>query len=555
VIELGKQPLVLVQCGWSGDRQLIGQMLRTLGADDRPMTSTSELRRLLAEDRVDLVLADTAAGHGLLGDLLRVLDGQPEARDMPVVLLAEPEELPALAALTARRFNVVLLTKPMERESLVAAIQAGLRFQARHRQNRELLRRLAAANAELERRRAEAAEESRRKTRFLAAVSHDIRTPVNALVLSSQLLRLVARDRPGSAEVPKLIESLHSGASSLVELVNDLMDIVRYDQGKLDFVDTDFSLGEFLPRTLEGLRPLAEQKGLTLTGCVSTPRAILRADAVKLARVVGNLVSNAIKFTEEGSIWVTARADRRSGVILTVRDTGCGIPAEMRESIFDEFQQLRNPERDRTKGTGLGLSICRRLVTGMGGDIRVIGAPGQPGSTFQVTLPAGRVLAEAPAEGPGREAPADEEEARFAGRVLVVEDHESSRQALQRLLQQFGLTADVAANGREALAQMERQRPDLVLLDLMMPVMGGMETLRALRQRPDWSDLPVVILTGDLRKTRDADLRAAGATAFLSKPVALPELTTILRRFVRPAADPGRGEGAPGEVRPSSRPA
>jgi CheY-like chemotaxis protein len=358
------------------------------------------------------------------------------------------------------------------------------------------------------------------------------------MVLSCQLLRILARDHPESAEVQELIDGLHSGASSLVELVNDLMDIVRYDQGKLEFTDTDFSLEEFLPRTLEGLRPLAEQKGLTLTGCVPTPRTVLRADAVKLARVVRNLVSNAIKFTEDGGIWVTARADRRNGVLLTVRDTGCGIPAEMRESIFDEFQQLRNPERDRTKGTGLGLSICRRLVTGMGGEIRVLGTPGQPGSTFQVTLPAGRVVAAtAPEEESGREAPADQEGTRFDGRVLVVEDHESSRQALQRLLQRFGLTTDAAANGREALAQLERTRPDLVLLDLMMPEMGGLETLRALRQHPDWSALPVVILTGDLRKPRDTDLRAAGASACLSKPVALPELTTILRRFMHPAAN------------------
>ncbi|HEX8202374.1 MAG TPA: response regulator, partial [Isosphaeraceae bacterium] len=218
--------------------------------------------------------------------------------------------------------------------------------------------------------------------------------------------------------------------------------------------------------------------------------------------------------------------------------------------------QLRNPERDRSKGTGLGLSICRRLVTGMGGDIRVLATPGQPGSTFQVALPPGRVVAEAAAAGPDdhREDPVEDSGGRFAGRVLVVEDHESSRRTLRRLLQRYGLTADVAANGREALAQMERQRPDLVLLDLMMPEMGGLETLRAVRQRPDWSALPVVILTGDLRKPRDTDLRAAGASACLSKPVSLPELTTILRRFVPPADDHARRAGPPGDVTVAPRP-
>lgn len=539
--EFGNQPLVLVQSGWTGDREAVGQLLRSLGAEDLPMLATPELRRLLADDRIDLVLADTAAGHGPLGDLLRVLDGQPEARDLPVVLLAESGELPALAELTARRFNVVLLTKPVDREPLVAAIQAGLRFQARHRQNRELLRRLAAANAELERRRAEAADEARRKTRFLAAVSHDIRTPVNAMVLSCQLLRIVARDDPDSAEVQELIEALHAGASSLVELVNDLMDLVRYDQGKLEFAEIDFALCDLLQRTVEGLRPLAEQKGLTLTGRALTPGTVLRADPVKLARVVQNLVANAIKFTEEGGVWVTSRADPCAGVILTVRDTGCGIPAALRESIFDEFQQLRNPERDRTKGTGLGLSICRRLVAGMGGEIRVVGAPDAPGSTFQVTLPAARIVpAATPAVAAVRETPeALEPATRFAGRVLVVEDHESSRLALRKLLQQYGLTAESAANGREAMEQIELQRPDLILLDLMMPEMGGLEVLRALRQRPEWATLPVVVLTGDLRRPKDLDLTAAGASACLSKPVDLPALTSILDRFVRATGAPG----------------
>jgi signal transduction histidine kinase/ActR/RegA family two-component response regulator len=538
VNEFGHRPLVLVQCGWSGDREFVGQMLHALGADDRPMAPMPELRRLLAEDRIDLVLADTAAGRGPLGDLLHVLDVHPEARDLPVVLLAEAAELPALAALTSRRFNAVLLTKPVGREPLVAAIQAGLRFQARHRQNRELLHRLAAANAELERRRAGAAEEARRKTRFLAAVSHDIRTPVNAMVLSSQLLQIVARTDPGSPEVRELIDSLHANATGLAELVNDLLDLVRYDQGTLVFAEAVFDLDAFLTRTLAGLRPLAEQKGLALTGAVTPPGASLRADPVKLARVVQNLVQNAIKFTAAGGIGVTAHADPAAGLVLAVRDTGCGVPPEMRERIFDEFHQLGNPERDRTKGTGLGLSICRRLVAGMGGEIRVVAAEG-PGSTFQVTLPADRVvIAEdpAPEPSPGPGDPAGAPTAQFTGRVLVVEDHDTSRRALRKLLQQYGLTAEAAANGREALSLIELQRPDLVLLDLMMPEMGGLEVLRALRQRPEWAGLPVVILTGDLRLTKDAELRAAGASACLSKPVALPELTRVLDRFVQAGA-------------------
>lgn len=536
----GRRPLVLVQCGWPRDRELLGELLGALGAEMRPVGEPGGLRTLLDDDRVDLVLADSAAGLGDLGDLLHALDGRAETTDLPLVLLADPEELTSLADLTARRFNAVLLTKPLGREQLSAAVESGLRYRDRQRQVRHLLRQLEASNAELEDRRAEATEEARRKTRFLAAISHDIRTPVNALVLTCQLLQLAGEGGDGRREVLELTGSLRVNAASLVELVNDLLDIALFDQGKLEFKDSDFPLGGFVAAAIDGVRPLAEQKSLTLLAEVANPSAVLRADRVKLGRVVQNLVSNAIKFTDAGGVCVGVRAGTADGLVLTVRDTGVGIPESMWESIFDEFAQLRNPERDRTKGTGLGLAICRRLVTAMGGEIRVASAPGQPGSTFLVTLPPGRVVAD---DGGGETRPGANPVgpvARFEGRVLVVDDHDPSRTILARVLRRFGLGVEVAANGREALAQLDRVRPDLVLLDLMMPEMGGLDALRVIRGRPDLDGLPVVILTGDVSEKGDADLTEAGASACLSKPVDLPKLIAVLAELL-PAGGTDRG--------------
>ncbi len=540
-----RRPLVLVQCGWPRDRELIGELLGSLGADMWPMGGPSEIRRLLAEDRVDLVLADTAGGQGALAGLLEILDGKAESGELPMVLLADPEDLTSLADLTVRRFNAVLLTKPMGREPLVAAIESGLRFRDRQREVKALFGqlteandRLATANAALELRREEAAEEARRKTRFLSAISHDIRTPVNALVLSCELLRAVGQGDPAPGEVHELTEGLLANSASLVELVNDLLDIARYDQGKLEFAESEFLLGPFLSATLEAMRPLAGQKRLALIAEIATPAATIQTDRVKLARVVQNLVANAIKFTEAGEIRVAARAGADSGLTLSVADTGVGIPESMRESIFDEFSQLRNPERDRTKGTGLGLAICRRLVTAMGGEIRVATEPGQRGSTFRVSLPPARVVEPPPVvpdpdPDPPATAPADLDAfGRYAGRALIVEDHEPSRVLLRRLLQQSGLTVDVAATGREALAALDRSRPDLVLMDLMMPEMGGLEALKIIRSRPEYNGLPVVILTGDLGDRGDTHLAHAGATACLSKPVEFPKLFELLDRLV-----------------------
>ena len=531
-------PLALVYCEWARDRELVGDLLRSLGVRCHPIESLEPTRRILEEDRADLILADSSGGLEPIRELLALLDDRLANVDLPMVLLASPVDLPLLGELTARRFNAVLLAKPMPREQLAAAIESGLRFRARQKQIRGLLievsasnERLAAVNFALEQQREEAAEEAQRKTRFLAAISHDIRTPVNALVLSCQLLKAIGDASPSATidvhEIDDLTGALLSNASALGELVNDLLDIARHDQGKLEFTESSFAVGDFFATTIEGMRPLAEQKGLALTLDDQTFAAILQTDRIKLARVAQNLVANAIKFTESGHIQVSAMVSAEEGFILEVRDTGIGIPDSMREGIFDEFTQLRNPERDRTKGTGLGLAICRRLVTLMGGQISVVNRPGGSGSIFRVVLPLSRLasavdshLAERPTAAAAPQ--------RFQGEVLVVEDHEPSRKLLQRLLRQAGLIVRTAENGRDALDEIERSRPDLVLMDLMMPVMGGMEALRKLRANPATVDLAVIILTGDVGGCNEPNFDDEKASSLLRKPVEVPLLFEIL---------------------------
>ena len=545
------RPLILIHCEWARDRELLGQLIQDLGADFHPIEDIEAIRQILGADRADLIVADSSGGIGPLTTLLTLLDSRPEAADLPMVLLANPDELPLLSELPTRRFNAVLLTKPMGREQLAAAVESGLRLRARQRQVRDLLTevsasnaRLASANLALEERREESAEEARRKTRFLAAISHDIRTPVNALILSCQLLRAIGQASPSGSidarDVDELTGALLSNASALVELVNDLLDIARHDQGKLEFSESDFPLGDFLSATVEGMRPLSEQKRLDLILDVATPTAILRTDRVKLGRIVQNLVANAIKFTEAGHVRVSARASTQDGLLLQVEDSGIGIPEPMREGIFDEFAQLRNPERDRTKGTGLGLAICRRLVVAMGGKIEVGTRPDQAGSTFEVSLPPSRVALDSdpnPDAGKG----AFPSHARYQGEVLVVEDHEPSRILLQRLLRQAGLTVRTAENGQEALDQIEKSRPNLVLMDLMMPVMGGLEALRILRSKPENEDLNVIILTGDLGGRTTAEPSIEGASSFLSKPVEVPTLFEMLEKYLSTTSIPTSG--------------
>jgi signal transduction histidine kinase len=239
---------------------------------------------------------------------------------------------------------------------------------------------------ELDTRRREAEEASVRKTRFLAAVSHDIRTPANAISLLAELIRRTASNPALAAEVPDLAQELHGSAVSLVNLLSDVLDIARFDSDKIDLQESEFAINALLQDEQRQLQPLAREKGLTLEVNAPADSLVVRTDRIKLARVLGNLIGNAIKFTERGGVRVDAQRNGHNAIRISISDTGVGIAPEHLAHIFDEFFQLRNPERDRAKGSGLGLTICRRLVDAMGGELEVQSAPGQ-GSTFIITLP------------------------------------------------------------------------------------------------------------------------------------------------------------------------
>jgi PAS domain S-box-containing protein len=382
----------------------------------------------------------------------------------------------------------------------------------------------------------EAAEgASKRKTQFLSAVSHDLRTPVNALSLQAELLSriLEMREEPGD-ELILLAGDIRSAAGNLIELINDLLDLTRFDSGAIDYRPTDFVLDDWLGSTLAPLALTARTKNLGFTWGSDRPHRIVHGDRVKLGRVLTNLVGNAVKFTEKGEVRVIAGADPSGWLKLEVRDTGPGIPADQVDRIFDEFSQLRNPERDRTKGTGLGLAICRRLVEGVGGRLILQSEPGK-GSTFTALYPPNHLPQEPPPDAATQyvvfpSAP-DDDRADSSGPfapILLVEDDQQSRNALRKLLEHEGYTVRTARDGLEALDAIRQLRPSLILLDLMMPGMDGSEVLRRIRRDPDLSGIKVVILTGDAMDAPTSEIQTFPGDAILSKPVSLDALRELL---------------------------
>jgi PAS domain S-box-containing protein len=391
-----------------------------------------------------------------------------------------------------------------------------------------------------------AEQASRDKTRFLAAVSHDLRTPVNALSLLADCLSVVAeRQQEPDRELRPLVSDLKRSTSNLVDLVNDLLELTLLDSGDFSYKTTDFTLGGWLDEILIPLRRTARARGLDLVWSCDEPERRVHTDRVKLGRVLVNLAGNAIKFTESGSITVRAEVHAESGLFrLSVADTGPGIPEAQFERIFDEFAQLRNPQRDRTRGTGLGLPICRRLVEGAGGRIRVQSRLGV-GSVFTAEFPCREgpaippsPLGSAHATTPVPDEPPDRPRtapiAECAECLLLVEDDPFSRRSLARLLEREGFRVLEAEDGPGALDIIASQKPALVLLDLMLPGLDGADVLREIRNRFDRIALPVVVLSGDLLSDRAKGLHELDVNGLLAKPIEFGDLLEVVRNCLNP---------------------
>ncbi len=386
--------------------------------------------------------------------------------------------------------------------------------------------------AALRRQRTLAEEASQHKTRLMSALSHDARTPLNAVALSAQLLEmhLGEADNP---EVRDCLRMIRQSVKNVHDLLRDLLNLSRIDAGAVRVEPSRFAASQVLEECLSGITPQARGKGIEVrleAGPLAD--AALWTDRAKLKQILSNLLSNALRFTESGHIRVFGERDDEQ-LRIGVEDTGIGIKPADHERIFDEFATLDNPHRPTGEGTGLGLAIGRRLANLLGGQILLTSEPGE-GSTFQVALPA-TLLAEDQAE---VDAPTTTTIADVAkvttdvptvrGSILIAEDDLTNRQALARLLRRLGYCPIEASNGREALTHAARERPQAILMDVLMPVMDGIDATRALRANPETRGVPIFALTGDVTLVGRQRIAEAGVDGFLEKPIDPEELRKAL---------------------------
>jgi PAS domain S-box-containing protein len=377
---------------------------------------------------------------------------------------------------------------------------------------------------------------NRTKSVFLATMSHEIRTPMNAIIGFTDLLR---HDCENDVPSARRLDHIAQAAHHLLQIINDALDLSKIEAGKLTLENTPFRLQPLLQRTLALVATQAMAKGIALSlECQDAPVAV-GGDPTRLSQALLNLLGNAVKFTEQGSVVLRCRvlSPCALGQLLRfeVADTGIGVALDQLPRLFTAFEQGDSSTTRRFGGTGLGLALTRRLALLMGGDAGGDSAPGQ-GSTFwftaclQVVPDAGADLDAALGE-PALGAPATPPVLRDA-RVLVVEDNGFNQEVLRAILERAGLVVDVAGEGRQALAMAAQWHYDLVLTDLHMPGMDGFETARGLRSLAGYAEVPIVALTANaFSETRDACL-AAGMNDYVAKPVSPEHLYGVLLRWL-----------------------
>ncbi len=366
---------------------------------------------------------------------------------------------------------------------------------------------------------------NRAKSAFLANMSHEIRTPLNGVL---GLARLALQTMDNAPRQREYLQRLLESADALAVIISDILDLSKIEAGKLSIEDVDFELRPVLDSACAAYREVAAGKGLSFELEISADVAQhVTGDPVRLRQILGNFVSNAIKFTERGGVAIRVTRSGESRLRFAVTDSGIGIEESARERLFQPFVQGDQSTTRRFGGTGLGLSICRSLATMMGGEVGLASVEGA-GSTFWVELPLPAAVASVAAP-----ATISEQEQPLAGlRVLLVEDNPINMLIAEQLLAHWGADVTQAADGRQAIVAVDEAAGefDVVLMDVHMPVMGGHEATAALRQRYSKEQLPIVALTAAALVSEQQESLAVGMNDFIAKPIEARRMVEVLQR-------------------------
>jgi len=382
---------------------------------------------------------------------------------------------------------------------------------------------------------AEAADKA--KSELLATVSHEVRTPLGAIISMADLLRGTTLD----PQQQRYAETLQQSGRALLAVLNEILDFSKLEAGRFELEMVTFDFAQLMESVGAELRARAAEKGIAANVAIAEgfPQC-LRGDPVRIRQILNNLIDNAFKFTEQGSVRVRAGYGHSGDEVVLrfeVCDTGIGLTQQQIASLFEPYVQASSSVAVTYGGTGLGLSISRKLARLMGGDLGCESSPGE-GSMFWFTLRVG-----AASDPLGNDAqpvdalPGKEQQSAIGplrGHVLVVEDNDVNQMLIKAYLDQFGLTYDTAINGQEAVRMVQESTYDIVLMDVMMPVMDGLEATRQIRaQNEPVAKIPIIALTANAMKGDRETYLGSGMDGYVSKPLSASDLFTALSEHIQ----------------------
>lgn len=395
----------------------------------------------------------------------------------------------------------------------------------------ELAQKLKTLNKDLQQAKESAEIAAKAKGAFLANMSHEIRTPMNGILASAEMLV----DTPLNEEQKELAGLINRSANSLLGILNDILDLSKIEAGKLHFDKKPFNLKEIIDDVCDLNSHSAKEKAVVVRAEIEEGTPLyLEGDPVRIRQVVMNLVGNAIKFTQQGEVNMEVGYDEidqeRYNLIIEISDTGIGIPKDRIEQIFEDFEQADDSIARQYGGTGLGLTICKNLIDMMDGYIEVESDEGK-GASFTITLPLKKVDKD---QATNMLEHSKFEAKNYGKKILVAEDNVVNQRVAQKMLTKVGVEADIVYDGEAAIDAANNRPYDLILMDLEMPVVGGLEATRVILSGtgPN-SKTPILALTASVMEDDQKRIYEAGMLGIVGKPIHLNDLTRELDRFLQ----------------------